>query len=98
MDPHPEETARALRLLAEQALSGNPLNLTETEKISIATELYRLADAILSSPTTARDLEARQQAQRRAAWLMRWVERAMTRPMPDDDNGDKPKPDDRPPR
>jgi hypothetical protein len=89
MDTQTEETARALRMLAEQALSGNPLNLTESEKVSIATELYRLADAILSSPTTARDLEARQQAQRRAAWLMRWLERAMTRPMPDDEDTDK---------
>jgi len=89
MDTQTEETARALRMLAEQALAGNPLNLTESEKVSIATELYRLADAILSSPTTARDLEARQQAQRRAAWLMRWLERAMTRPMPDDEDTDK---------
>ena len=85
-----DDTARAPPLLAEQALAGNPLNLTEAEKVSIATELYRLADAILSSPTTARDLEAHQQAQRRAAWLMRWLERAMTRPEPDDEDTDKP--------
>jgi len=90
METPANETANALRALAEKALAGSPLNLTESEKVSIASELYRLADAILSSPTTARDLEAHQQAQRRAAWLMRWLERAMTPPVRDDETPDKP--------
>lgn len=90
MEGTPNQTAKALQALAERALDGAPLNLSESEKVVIATEPYRLADAILSGPTTARDLESNQQAQRRAAWLLRWLERAMTPPVKDDDTPDKP--------
>ncbi|ESW60553.1 MAG: hypothetical protein Q27BPR15_11345 [Rhodobacter sp. CACIA14H1] len=90
MEPTSNETAKSLRALAQRTIDGVPLNLSEAEKVSIATELYRLADAILSSPTTARDLEAQQQAQRRAAWLTRWLERAMCPPFKDEDSPDKP--------
>jgi hypothetical protein len=90
MEPTHNKTAQALRALTEKASDGSPLNLTEAEKVVVAAELYRLADAILGSPTTARDLDSVQQAQRRAAWLMRWLERAMIPPIKDDDMPHKP--------
>ncbi|MEY4982672.1 MAG: hypothetical protein RIR62_938 [Pseudomonadota bacterium] len=82
------ETLRALRHLTENA--GDALNLTEAERAAIAAELYRLADIILSGPTTAQTLGAVHHAQRRAAWLMRWLERAVTPQVRDMDGPDKP--------
>ncbi len=90
MEPSRNTTVEALRALTEKASDGSPLNLTEAEKVVVAAELYRLADAILGSPTTARDLDSAQQAQRRAAWLMRWLERAMIPPVKDDDTPPNP--------
>lgn len=69
-----------LRDLAARAMDANALNLTEEERIAIATELYRLADAITATPATSGDVEAKRQALRRVAWLTQWLQRALNAP------------------
>jgi hypothetical protein len=69
-----------LRRLAQRAMEDGLMNLTEAERIDVATELYRLADAITVEPVTQGDIDARRQAIRRVAWLTKWLERAMQNP------------------
>ena len=68
------ETLKALRVLADSALVGALSNLTDPERFAMATELYRLADAVMSGASPARTLGTMQAAQRRAAWLITWLE------------------------
>jgi hypothetical protein len=72
-----DDMPETLRRLAARAIEPNALNLTEEERIAVATELYRLADAITAEPTTPGDKEAKQQALRRVAWLTQWMQRAI---------------------
>ncbi len=69
-----------LRRLALRAMDDGLLNLSESERIEVATELYRLADAITVEPVTQGDIDAQRQAIRRVAWLTKWLERATQHP------------------
>lgn len=69
-----------LRRLALRAMDDGLLNLTATERTDVATELYRLADAITVNPVTQGDIDAKHQAIRRVAWLTKWLERAAQAP------------------
>ncbi|WP_434618377.1 hypothetical protein [Tabrizicola sp. M-4] len=66
----------AIRSAAASAVAGCKLNLSDPDRIAIATELYRLADAIAAKPRTQTDAVARQQAIRRVQWLKSWLKRA----------------------
>lgn len=72
-----DDMPETLRRLAASAIEPNHLNLTEAERIAVATELYRLADAITIEPVTQGDVEAKRQALRRVAWLTQWLDRAL---------------------
>jgi len=69
-----------LRRLALRAMDDGLLNLTTAERTDVATELYRLADAITVNPVTQGDIDAKHQAIRRVAWLTKWLERAAQAP------------------
>lgn len=75
-----DATPDLLRRLAVRAMDDGLLNLTDAERIEVATELYRLADAITVEPVTQGDIEAQKQAIRRVAWLTKWLERATQQP------------------
>ena len=75
-----DDMPETLRRLAARAIEPNTLNLTKEERIAVATELYRLADAVTAGPATQGDTEARQQALRRVAWLTHWLQRALHTP------------------
>lgn len=72
-----DEMPETLRRLAARTIEPNSLNLTEDERIAVASELYRLADAITAHPATPGDIEAKRQALRRVAWLTQWLQRAL---------------------
>lgn len=78
-----DDMPEMLRRLAASAIAPNRLNLTEDERIAVATELYRLADAITIQPVTQGDIEAKRQALRRVAWLTQWLQRALHPPEQD---------------
>lgn len=61
---------------AMAALAANSLAMTQDERVAVAAELFRLADAMTSKPVTEMDAKAQMQAQRRLSWLLRWLERA----------------------
>lgn len=70
----------AIRSYASVTLNGCTLNLSQEERVAVATELYRLADAIAAKPLTHADALARQQAIRRVQWLKTWLKRAEALP------------------
>lgn len=72
-----DDMPETLRRLAARAIEPNALNLTEDERIAVATELYRLADAITAEPITPGDQVAKRQALRRVEWLTQWLQRAL---------------------
>lgn len=82
-----DDMPETLRRLAASAIEPNRLNLTEDERIAVATELYRLADAITIEPVTQGDIDAKRQALRRVAWLTQWLQRAL---LPPGQDGHKP--------
>ncbi len=75
-----DTTPELLRRLALRAMDDGLLNLSEVERVEVATELYRLADAITVEPVTRGDIDAQKQAIRRVAWLTKWLERATQQP------------------
>lgn len=75
-----DDMPETLRRLAASAIEPNRLNLTEDERIAVAAELYRLADAITIEPVTQTDIDAKRQALRRVAWLTQWLQRALLPP------------------
>lgn len=80
MIQHTDDTPDVLRRLAQRTLEDGLMNLTEAERVEVASELYRLADAVTVEPITQGDIEARRQAIRRVDWLIKWLDRAMQRP------------------
>ncbi|NBE07646.1 hypothetical protein [Paragemmobacter ruber] len=80
MIQHTDDMPDFLRRLAQRTIEDGLMNLTEAERIDVATELYRLADAITVEPVTQGDIEARRQAIRRVDWLIRWLDRAAQKP------------------
>lgn len=76
-----DTTPDLLRRLALRAMNDGLLNLTDSERIEVATELYRLADAVTVQPVTQGDIDAQKQAIRRVAWLTKWLERATPHPV-----------------
>lgn len=75
-----DDMPETLRRLAARTIEPNTLNLTEEERIAVATELYRLADAVTAEPVTQGDIEAKRQALRRVSWLTHWLQRALLPP------------------
>ena len=76
-DQSPEGHAHeALLQSAMKALATNSLAMTQEERVAVAAELFRLADAMTSKPATDLDAKAKLQAERRLTWLLRWLERA----------------------
>lgn len=75
-----QKCSTAIRTFASSAITGCRLNLSEDERVAVATELYRLADAIAAKPRTHADALARQQAIRRVQWLKTWLKNAEVLP------------------
>lgn len=75
-----DDMSDRLHRLAQRAMEDGLLNLTAAERQDVATELYRLADAVTVDPVTQGDAEAKRQAMRRVAWLTNWLERARQQP------------------
>jgi len=75
-----QKCSTAIRSFAANAMTGCQLNLSQDERVTVATELYRLADAIAAKPKTHADALARQQAIRRVQWLKAWLTRAEVLP------------------
>lgn len=75
-----QQCSSAIRDFAARATTGEGLDLSRDERIEVATELYRLADAIAASPRTHADALARQQAIRRVQWLKSWLKRSQALP------------------
>ncbi|MEY4871119.1 MAG: hypothetical protein RLZZ563_449 [Pseudomonadota bacterium] len=69
-------TQEALLQSAMAALATNSLAMTQEERVAVAAELFRLADAMASKPATEMDAKAKMQAERRLTWLLRWLERS----------------------
>ena len=77
MPADPAQTcAEAIRTFAASTVSGSISHLSESERIAIATELFRLADAICATPQTPADVLARKQAIRRVEWLRSWLQQS----------------------
>jgi hypothetical protein len=76
-------TTESLLQAAMEALAANSLAMTQQERVAVAVELFRLADAVALAPATEVDAKAKLQAERRLTWLLRWLERAQEsmRPM-----------------
>lgn len=66
----------ALLQSAMRALATNSLAMTQEERVAVAAELFRLADAMTSKPASDLDAKAKLQAERRLTWLLRWLERS----------------------
>lgn len=75
-----QKCSAAIRTFASSTVTGCRLNLSEDERIAVAAELYRLADAIAAKPRTHADALARQQAIRRVQWLKSWLKKAEVLP------------------
>jgi hypothetical protein len=69
---------------AMEALATNSLAMTQQERVAVAVELFRLADAVALAPATEVDAMAKLQAERRLTWLLRWLERAQESVRPAD--------------
>jgi hypothetical protein len=69
-------TTESLLQAAMEALAANSLAMTQQERVAVAVELFRLADAVALAPATEVDAKAKLQAERRLTWLLRWLERA----------------------
>ena len=69
-------TTEAMLQAAMEALAANSLAMTQQERVAVAVELFRLADAVALAPATEVDAKAKLQAERRLTWLLRWLERA----------------------
>jgi hypothetical protein len=69
-------TTEAMLQAAMEALATNSLAMTQQERVAVAVELFRLADAVALAPATEVDAMAKLQAERRLTWLLRWLERA----------------------
>lgn len=71
-------TTESLLQAAMEALAANSLAMTQQERVAVAVELFRLADAVAVAlaPATEVDAKAKLQAERRLTWLLRWLERA----------------------
>ncbi len=69
-------TTESLLQAAMEALAANSLAMTQQERVAVAVELFRLADAVALAPATEVDAKVKLQAERRLTWLLRWLERA----------------------
>ena len=67
-------TTESLLQAAMEALAANSLAMTQQERVAVAVELFRLADAVALAPATEVDAKAKLQAERRLTWLLRWLE------------------------
>jgi hypothetical protein len=77
-------TTEAMLQAAMEALATNSLAMTQQERVAVAVELFRLADAVALAPATEVDAMAKLQAERRLTWLLRWLERAQESVRPAD--------------
>ena len=77
-------TTESLLQAAMEALAANSLAMTQQERVAVAVELFRLADAVALAPATEVDAKAKLQAERRLTWLLRWLERAQESMRPPD--------------